>query len=858
MPRLLLLCGVLSALGFSQPTLSWPVVFVSRAIPANGTVYWSVPNSLPGVGPYSRYQVAAPGRLLVREPNGTIRTLVDGSQPSTNAYQLIDVSAPTVSFDGQWVAFSGLPSGSYPTGPREDLDAWRLYKIRADGTSLTQVTFDQAPLDLSRFGWFASSMDGHDDTDPCFLPDGRIVFSSTRYPAKAQYGGVRTTNLFVVDANGMNLRRITTERSGADRPLVDPLTGHIVFSRWWRNYRVATEDPSTSTNGSTIYRQIGLAGENGGGMTFLARNTWLAASIRPDGTELKKWSSVDVTGGIAYGGSFTPNGDLVSNFFPINHVTESAGFGGLRLVPRGAGRHIGLLGVTEDNQNYVYNNPPSYGVTTAPYWAEPCVLPDGRILASRAPNHFQDYGLWIANANGSNPELLLDWVGTGETRAALLIPRTLPPILPDTISAVAPPLPPYATGPYDTSGTFLFDDLNVFANGPVDLEIPNAPGVGQAATIRFFLDHQRTSSGSFPGQDWPILLGEKAIEPTGRVTEFAPADVPLFEQLRSSSWTVPLTEAYGQDGAAHVTGHNYARPGAIVRCVGCHSGHSLLDVPATAAEAAWTNLATGASVTASSAQTAEQPRAVIDRRVHRIPPWTQWRTQTGQTQNQWIRLTFPVPITARSVRLWNLALGGDASSTVQVHQARVRLFATPGAALPVLELPTGALSSSGTELPFPPIVIQELSVHLDSVSGTSYGSAVAGLGEIEVIASADTGSPPSVEPYGHSPGSPQSLGIAYLVGPAFDEIRAMNAPPLALGALLIGPTPADFLHASHRILVAPDAPLIPFSFDSVGVAHIPIAHDPALLGLTGYAQAFAVLPGSPPTVSSSPGLMKRF
>src|SRR6516162_9475041 len=49
------------------------LVFVSRQIPPNGSIYWDVPRDMPGVGPHSRFRVAAPGRLLVREADGTIR-----------------------------------------------------------------------------------------------------------------------------------------------------------------------------------------------------------------------------------------------------------------------------------------------------------------------------------------------------------------------------------------------------------------------------------------------------------------------------------------------------------------------------------------------------------------------------------------------------------------------------------------------------------------------------------------------------------------------------------------------------------------------------------------------------------------
>jgi hypothetical protein len=47
--------------------------------------------------------------------------------------------------------------------------------------------------------------------------------------------------IYVINTDGSGVHRITTERNSADRPLVDPLTGRIVLSRWWRNFRMATD-----------------------------------------------------------------------------------------------------------------------------------------------------------------------------------------------------------------------------------------------------------------------------------------------------------------------------------------------------------------------------------------------------------------------------------------------------------------------------------------------------------------------------------------------------------------------------------------------------------------------------------------
>ena len=61
-----------------------------------------------GMGGDKLMPVAAPGKLLVRETNGTIRTLVDGSKPTTASLNLIDVSAPNVSYDATKIVFAGF------------------------------------------------------------------------------------------------------------------------------------------------------------------------------------------------------------------------------------------------------------------------------------------------------------------------------------------------------------------------------------------------------------------------------------------------------------------------------------------------------------------------------------------------------------------------------------------------------------------------------------------------------------------------------------------------------------------------------------------------------------------------------
>lgn len=734
-----------------------PIVFVSRQIPDQGSIYWSAPNAMPGVGPHSRTRPAAPGQLLVRERTGRIRVLVDGANPNPTSLDLIDLNAPAVSYDGNTIVFAGLPQGNWNDDPGASVGGWRLYAIAANGSNLRQVTFsDRGNIDYSQFGANADLFRSYDDFDPVFLPDGRVCFASTRYPAMAQYSGVRASNLNVVNLDGTRLHRITSERNGAERPLVDPPSGRIVYSRWWRNHRLPCDSMETietevgpdvyGYSGPAYIRHEGLTWQAGGavGGNGIVRNAWQASFLNPDGTNLQMWGLRfrDQDANQIYGGAFTEGGIFLSNYFPMLNMSEASGFGGIRLRFHGVQPYIPLIGVTDRDRPLASYIPPSFGVYEGNYAADPELLPDGRVVISWARDYFQDYGLYVINADGGGLAPLFNRAGTTELRSRVLGPRSVPEILPDVYRdnpsrQFAAEMPPPALGPYNGDGEFTFHCLNVYANAPVDAAIVSAPPVGSAASIRFFIDQQRTSPGSFPHIDWPILLGERTIAPSGEVREeHAPANVSLFEQLRgpAPNYRVPLTGGPYPDGAAHVPGMNFGVAGATARCVGCHAGHTFIVVPDDIAEAAWTNVAPGAVLAVSSSRDPRYTGGLIDRQAFSGEIWRYWNSAPNQPQGgQWARLTFQVPISVRSVRLYNPRFGDEANSTLQVHRATVILYADSNATFEVSRQVVENLDISGTDAVFPEPLARSIKIVLDDVSGAFYGMALASLGEIEVI-----------------------------------------------------------------------------------------------------------------------------
>ena len=697
-----------------------------------------------GVGAYSRFRPASPGSLLVLATNGQIRTLVNGGNPTAASLNLIDVNAPDVSWDGSKIVFAGLPNGTYSSGPRAHPGAWRIYVINADGTGLTKLTHSDLNLDYSQFGTTAGgrfSNSGYDDGDPAWLPDGRIVFSSTRWPVVGQYSAVAATNLHVMNAEGSGQHRITAERNGADRSTIDPTTGKIVYSRWWRNFRFPLNDEQlvipfsgsycdcVTANGITANRITQMSGSIFFG-DYMNRNGWQIAEINPDGTGLRMFAGDPIRGREAgedanhgYGGAFAPDGTFYANFFPMRNMTEAAGFGGIRRYRRGPGAYTPVIGVTTRNDSQMITST-SFGVQTGNYAGEPLVLPDGRLLISWAQDTQQQYGLYTINADGSGRTLVYDGANTSELRAKLLRARTVPPIIPDQVSLAASLLPPRSSPPYDIDGTYQFAALNVYGNAPVDWNIPSAIPVGSAARIKFFLDHQRTSHGSLGDLDFPILLGEQAISPGGRVVVDAPANVQLFEQIRGNVSGMPVpffgppypstnpADYYGLPGAAHVAGLNFGRPEQVQRCIGCHAGHSMIPVP-TDAEAEWSNLAPGATMQVS----AGTARNLIDRKSS-----TTWSVSSGA----FAKLTFPVRVRVRAVKLWGAG-----------SQAAVKLFADTAETQQVGSA-SGTSAAGGRNVSFSDQVARLVRIDMTSAGG---------LQEIEIIASGNVdGAPPPPPP----------------------------------------------------------------------------------------------------------------
>lgn len=157
-----------------------PIVFVSR----NRLGTWHKVHIGPTVDVVGR-ELTPGGRLLRWDPDRTIKDLTE----NTGIY---DVQQPDVSFDGTRIAFSAVTE---PEGQ------WHLWEMGIDGAGLRQLTFDDRsvpiPPDPEHPGRNERVFGRYGDFGPAYLPDGRIIFASTRYmPSRAPAASEGKTSTF--------------------------------------------------------------------------------------------------------------------------------------------------------------------------------------------------------------------------------------------------------------------------------------------------------------------------------------------------------------------------------------------------------------------------------------------------------------------------------------------------------------------------------------------------------------------------------------------------------------------------------------------------------------------------------------
>ena len=139
-------------------------------------------------------------RLSPVRPDGTLSIV---HRPPEGGY----VGDLELHFDAKRLLFTQ----SSPAG-------WKIYEMNTDGSHIRQVS--RMPDDV-------------DAMDPCYLPNGRIVFGSTSsYQSVPCWHGCQpVSNLSVMDADGLHVRQLCFDQDHNYHPTVLP-SGQVLYQRW--------------------------------------------------------------------------------------------------------------------------------------------------------------------------------------------------------------------------------------------------------------------------------------------------------------------------------------------------------------------------------------------------------------------------------------------------------------------------------------------------------------------------------------------------------------------------------------------------------------------------------------------------
>ena len=117
-----------------------------------------------------------------------------------------------LSYDAKKILFSFMDNVKRNIQSKQD--SFHIWEINVDGTGLRQLTF----------GPF------HDGS-PVYLPDGRIVFCSTRVESFSLCQDYLAAAMYVIDPDGKNMRRLEYNTLCDTTPFVLD-DGSILFTRW--------------------------------------------------------------------------------------------------------------------------------------------------------------------------------------------------------------------------------------------------------------------------------------------------------------------------------------------------------------------------------------------------------------------------------------------------------------------------------------------------------------------------------------------------------------------------------------------------------------------------------------------------
>jgi hypothetical protein len=546
--------------------LDFPIAYVKRPLPTGDEDLRELRTFQGGADVWLRDRAA---------PAATERNITSGVTG-----EQWDVRDLDVSFDGGKLLFS-MRAPPVPGAEESEQPTWNIYEYDVAAGALRRVIASNLVAE-----------EGH-DVAPHYLPDGRIVFSSTRQrqaratlidEGKPQFAALDEDRnewafvLHVMNADGTGIRQISFNQSHDLDPSVLP-DGRIAFSRWDNAAGSAMHLYAVKPDGSGLELLYGANSHDtgSGGSTI----QFTAPRARPDGRVL---TLARPFGDTELGGD--PLAIDVAGYVENTQPTlASAGLAGpaqsrvttndVRTVPGTSpgGRYAAVYPLWDGSGRMLAS------------WSLCRVIEQGRIqpcTAERLANQANLpaaplYGIFIWDPRDGTQRPVLEPVeGVMFTDVVALAPRSpLPPVILDAVPGVDydADLASENVGILDIGSVYDIDGVDT-APGSITVVRDPARATAAQRPARFLRiekavgipddevrNFRGTAFGAAGGLGMREILGYAPIEPDGSVRIKLPAGVPL---------AVSVLDANGRRTSPRHLNWLQLRAGEVLQCNGCH------------------------------------------------------------------------------------------------------------------------------------------------------------------------------------------------------------------------------------------------------------------------------------------------
>jgi len=421
---------------------------------------------------------------------------------------------PDLHYDANKVIFA------YCDHTREGLKKrYFLYEAAIDGSYVKQLT-----------GTKTDPLDTHgnrvtvpiEDNDPCYLPDGGVVFISTRSQSFGRCHGGRFNPawpLWRMEGDGTKIRQISYNNENEYEPAVLN-DGRVVFTRW------------EYTNRHEMWWHM----------------LW---ACRPDGTEVTNYYGADTR---------DPMMIVETSAIPNSHKTvatvmahHSYNTGTIVVIDPKKGEN-GTEPITDITPEVPY---PEFHGWPMPHFSHPCAINEELFLVSRA-NHkvprqgqlppANDRAIYLIDSLGGR-EFLYEDPEVASVSPIAVRKRKRPPVLPSRLT------------PNQDYGTLFVQNAYLTRNDPDGII---KPGMIKAIRVNAIgvqpLSNKVSISSKLRVEIPKKILGTVPVGPDGSAFFKVPAETAIHLQILDENGMAILTEK----------SFFYLQKGENRSCVGCH------------------------------------------------------------------------------------------------------------------------------------------------------------------------------------------------------------------------------------------------------------------------------------------------